>query len=223
MIADTDELAAADAAAELEAAVERADVSVEADVVRVFDAAVAEFGRVDLLHANAGLLGDSVSIEALRADAFDRILAVNVRGAFLPLRELLRRRTGPVPPAAVLTASTAAHRAYAGYGAYAVSKHAVLGLVRAAARDHGPDGVRVNAVTPGAMATEMARQAARDISGQDPTDFVTSPGMAEQVAEIPLGRMAAPRDVAAVVAWLLSDEARHVNGASYAVDGGLLA
>jgi NAD(P)-dependent dehydrogenase (short-subunit alcohol dehydrogenase family) len=175
------------------------------------------------LHANAGVLGESVAVGSLDAEAFDRIVAVNLRGAFLTLRELLRRRSGPVPPAAVLTASTAGHRAYAGYGAYAASKHAVLGLVRAAARDHGPEGVRVNAVSPGAMATEMARRVARDISGSEPSDFAASPGMAEQIAEIPLGRMADPNDVAAVVAWLLSDEARQVNGASYVVDGGVLA
>ena len=201
----------------------QADVSNEVDVARAFGVAATSLGPIELLHANAGVLGRRAAIAELGVDELDRLLAVNVRGVFLTLRELVRRAEGDRPPVAVATASTAAHRAYSGYGAYAASKHAVLGLVRGAARDYGPSGIRVNAVSPGGMATEMAREVARATSGVEPGDFSTAPGMEEQVAEIPLGRLGDPADVASAAVWLLSDEARHVNGASFVVDGGVLA
>jgi len=200
-----------------------ADVADEAEVAGAFDAAESTLGPVELLHANAGILGRRVAVAELGVEELDRLLAVNVRGVFLAQRELIGRASGERPPAAVATASTAAHRAYPGRGGYAATKHAVLGLVHSAAHDHGPAGIRVNAVSPGGIATEMAREVARQDSGAEPFDFATSPGMVEQVEEVPLGRLADPADVAAVVVWLLSDEARHVNGASYLVDGGALA
>ena len=133
-----------------------ADVRVEADVERAVAAAVERFGQLDVVVANAGVVPPWSDTADLDLDALDDTLAVNVRGVATTLKHgarALRGRGGSI----VVTASMNAWHAAPAQGAYTASKHAVLGLVRTAAMDLGADGIRVNAIAPGPIATEAFR------------------------------------------------------------------
>src|SRR5262249_21055274 len=137
-----------------------ADVSEEAGVARYLDVAVSRFGRVDLHHLNAGIAGSLTALPDLTAGEFDRVMAVNVRGVFLGIRAAFRQfaRQDPVPGrpgAIVITASIGSLRGSADLLPYQTSKHAVLGLLHGAAVYGGPLGIRVNAVAPGIIPTEL--------------------------------------------------------------------
>jgi NAD(P)-dependent dehydrogenase (short-subunit alcohol dehydrogenase family) len=194
-----------------------------ADVTRPedFDALVAraehELGGLDLLVNNAGIEGAVAPIESYPLDVFDRVLAVNVRGVFLGMRAAapaLRRRGGG---AIVNLASVAGVTGDASLSAYVASKHAVIGLTRSGALAFGKDGVRVNAVAPSPVETRMMRSLEAGLGGPQGAEMVK-----KLVTErIPLGRYAEPAEVAALIAFLGSDEARFINGSTYTIDGGM--
>jgi 3alpha(or 20beta)-hydroxysteroid dehydrogenase len=209
-IVDLDEAAAIEAAAAHgEAAIGlRADVADEADVAACFAAVAERFGRIDSLHANAGIeIAGGPIAETEMADV-DRVIAVNLRGVYLCLREMLRHQAARGGPATiVVTSSGTAMKGMPGIAAYAATKAAVISLTRTAAREAASAGVRVNAITPGPVDTALWEQM--------PVDF------RERVLSIiPQHRPAAVEEVAALVSWLLSDEAAYVTGATYAIDGG---
>ncbi len=184
------------------------DVTVEEDVARYLDEATHTFGRVDLHHLNAGIPGAPGWFPDLDAAGFDRVMAVNVRGIFLGLRGAFRcyraqRTAGTV----VLTASLASLRGSADLIAYQTSKHAVLGLLRGAAMYGGPLGIRVNAVAPGIVPTDLFSAAGRE-------------DMARRAATSPLRRGGTPEEIASVVAFLLSSESSYMTGEVVSVDGG---
>ncbi|MCW2747482.1 MAG: hypothetical protein JWP10_624 [Nocardioidaceae bacterium] len=185
------------------------DVSDEASVAEAFASAAEAFGPINLLHNNAGILivGDALA-ESSVAD-FDRLMAINVRGSYLVLREFIRRlRADDRPGNAVNTTSSGALRTAPAMTAYTMSKHAIIGLTRSAAIEYGPFGIRVNAVAPGRVDTPMAAA-------------VTKPGGAlEKVAPRPISRMADAHEIARTVTWLLSDESSFTVGSIVAVDGG---
>jgi NAD(P)-dependent dehydrogenase (short-subunit alcohol dehydrogenase family) len=185
-----------------------ADVSVEEEVDRYLEEATRSFGRIDFHHLNAGIPGSVGSFPDLTAGEFDRVMAVNVRGVFLGLRGAFRGylaagATGSV----VLTASIASLRGSADLIAYQTSKHAVLGLLRGAAMYGGPLGIRVNAVAPGIVPTDLFSAAGRD-------------DMARRAATAPLRRAGTGAEIASVVAFLLSAEAAYMTGEVVSVDGG---
>jgi NAD(P)-dependent dehydrogenase (short-subunit alcohol dehydrogenase family) len=194
-----------------------------ADVTRPedFDALVAraegELGGLDLLVNNAGIEGAVAPIESYPLDVFDRVLAVNVRGVFLGMRAAapaLRRRGGG---AIVNLASVAGVTGDASLSAYVASKHAVIGLTRSGALAFGKDGVRVNAVAPSPVETRMMRSLEAGLGGPQGAEMVK-----KLVTErIPLGRYAEPAEVAALIAFLGSDEARFITGSTYTIDGGM--
>lgn len=196
-----------------------ADVTSEKDTERYYEAAVERFGRVDGLHANAGIAEPGPSVADTAVDSFDRTIAVNVRGVFLAVRRHLRQlaaqgTTGSI----VTTASVLALRGVAGSGVYCASKAAVLGLTRAAAIEAGPDGHRVNAVLPGPIETQMSLRIREGLHEEERTSFAQS-----LIDVVPLGRMGEAPEVAALVVWLLSDEASYVTGGTFSVDGGQAA
>ncbi|ADB49836.1 SDR family NAD(P)-dependent oxidoreductase [Conexibacter woesei] len=186
----------------------RADVSVAADADRTTAAIAERFGHLDIVFANAGIalfkpfdvLGDAEA---------DRLLDINVKGVLLTLRRSLPLLADG--GAIVLNASWTAHRGLAGGSVYAASKAAVASLARSLAAELAPRGIRVNAVSPGYIRTDMFVTAV--------PDNVAEGAVRKQIA---LGRIGTAEEVADAVAFLASEQARYVTGQELIIDGGLL-
>jgi NAD(P)-dependent dehydrogenase (short-subunit alcohol dehydrogenase family) len=216
-IVDSDGQAAAALAEELggDALAIAADVSSESDVERYTDEAADRFGRIDLYHLNAGIAGRPAFLPEATVEEFDRVMAVNVRGVFLGLRAAFGRYAAQdAPGAIVITASICSFGGGADLVAYHTSKHALLGLMRSAAVYGGPLGIRVNAVAPGVVPTNLL-PAAGTATG------TAAPSARSRLA--PLRRAGTTAEVAEVVAFLLDDASSFVTGSVYPVDGGAVA
>ncbi len=192
------------------------DVASPDGVERIVAEARDAFGSVDLAHLNAGYRGTLAPVSDIEPRDFGEVMRVNATGVLLGLRAIAQQliaqgRGGSI----VVTSSGLGQRGGQRFGAYAASKHAVLGLMRSAALDLAEHGIRVNAVCPGYTATSMMQRTHADF-GADPAAEVLA-------GTVPLGRYAAPSEQAAAVAWLLSEEASYVTGAALDVDGGVLA
>jgi 3-oxoacyl-[acyl-carrier protein] reductase len=184
------------------------DVSDSAQVTGMVREIFGRFKRLDALVVNAGT-HEAGLLGMMPAAAVERLFAVNSAGAVHTLQgatRLLRRGTAP---AVVLLSSVMAHDGVAGQAVYGASKGALNGLTVAAAKELGPAGIRVNAVAPGYIRTDMLATLDED-------------GQAERVAATPLGRLGEPEDVADVVAFLLGNDSRFVTGQVIAVDGGVI-
>jgi len=192
------------------------DVTDEAQVEGMFEAAVARFGGIDAVFNNAGIEGAVARIEDYPTEIYEQVIAVNVNGVFFGMKHaiphLLARGGGVI----VNTASTAGLRGSPLLPAYNASKHAVIGLTRSGAEAHGRNGIRVNAICPSPIETRMMRSLEQGISDNDPGAVKAH---FEQI--IPVGRYGEPAEVAALVAFLMSDESKYINGSIYTIDGGM--
>lgn len=188
------------------------DISRAPDVARVVDAAVTRFGRLDGAFNNAALTQAGRLDQVSEAD-FDRLMAVNVKGTWLAMREEIRVMEARGSGSIVNVSSIGGLRGSSGMGAYQASKHAVIGLTRTAAHDVGPLGIRVNVIAPGPTETPMLDQTRRAIPG----------GVEARIAATPLRKAGTGAEVGAVVSFLLGDRAGHLSGVVLPVDGGFVA
>jgi NAD(P)-dependent dehydrogenase (short-subunit alcohol dehydrogenase family) len=189
------------------------DVADEAAVDDYVARAVAHFGRIDLHHLNAGVFGSFAQLPELSYADFRRVLDVNVGGQFLGLRAAFRQFAAQGSRGTiVITGSIAGLTGSADLLPYTTSKHAVHGLVRSAAAYGGPLGIRVNAVAPGIVPTELFAGAASATGGKN--------DMEHRASTTPLRRAGTAAEIAAVASFLLSDESAYMTGQIVSVDGG---
>jgi glucose 1-dehydrogenase len=189
----------------------RADVSRENEVIRMFGEIVSEWGRLDILINNAGIQKENKSHE-VPVQEFDRILGVNLRGAFLCAREAVRHFLSRGGGGVILNDSSVHERIPKPmYLAYAVSKAGMGNLTKTLALEYADRGIRVNAVGPGAIATPINRA------------WIDDPEKRALVeSHIPVGRAGEPEEIAAVFAFLASDDASYITGQTIFACGGLM-
>jgi NAD(P)-dependent dehydrogenase (short-subunit alcohol dehydrogenase family) len=192
-----------------------ADVSESRDVQGFVAATVAAFGRIDCFVNSAGIEGKLAPTAEYDEAVWDRVIAVNLKGAFLGLRHVLPVMIAQGAGSIVTLSSTAGVIGTPRMPAYTASKHAVIGLTKTAAGEVGRHGVRVNAVCPGPTDTAMIRSIETMVNPDNP-DAVRS----AYKGAIPTGRYATPHEIANVILFLCSDLASSVTGAHYMADGG---
>jgi NAD(P)-dependent dehydrogenase (short-subunit alcohol dehydrogenase family) len=190
-----------------------ADVSSSADVQRMFEAAAAAFGRLDIVYNNAGTIEKNDLLHEIGDDEFDRVLDVNLRGVFFGIKYavpyLMKAGGGSI----INTASVGGLKAFTGKPAYTSSKAAVIALTQVAGMQYGRYNIRVNCICPGIIYTGMSREVHRERFGKE-----LDPGIKGRISA--LQRIGMPEDVARVALFLASDDAAFVTAAPFIVDGG---
>ncbi len=219
MIADVDEKRGAAAAAALsktgEASFRKTNVASRADVDALVAAAIAAFGRIDVLVNNAGIVHAADFLDLSEAD-FDRVLGVNLKGSFLAgqavARHMVERvKAGEKPGSIVNMSSVNAVFAIANQVPYSVSKGGINQLTKVMALGLAPYGIRVNAIGPGSIMTDMLASVNNDPAAKN-----------RILSRTPLGRIGEPTEIAAIAAFLASDDASYVTGQTIYADGGRL-
>ncbi|MBB4146183.1 SDR family oxidoreductase [Rhizobium rhizoryzae] len=195
----------------------QADVSKEADVIRLFDEAAKAFKRVDVLVSNSGIQKDA-AIADMSLDDWNAVIDLNLTGQFLCAREAVRRFRGqpmngrPARSAGVIITMSSVHESipWAGHINYASAKGGVHMFTRTLAQEVAADGIRVNAIAPGAIRTPINKDA-----------WESDEELSKLLRLIPYGRIGEPEDVAKAAVWLASDEADYITGTTLYVDGGM--
>jgi NAD(P)-dependent dehydrogenase (short-subunit alcohol dehydrogenase family) len=215
VVADRDERSNADTADAIEALsadslAVTCDVTNSADVEAALARTIDAFGRLDAAFNNAGIEQPVKATADLTEDEWDRIVRVNLRGVFVCMKHeiplMLRHGGGSI----VNTSSGAGVKGFKGQAAYAAAKHGVIGLTRSAALDYAGNGIRINAICPGIIDTEMM---GRFTEG-------TEDGRERVIAQEPVGRMGSPDEIASAVLWMCSDSAAFLVGHALVMDGG---
>ena len=222
LVADRDLDAAAATVAEItaeggEAVPLRADVTDEADIAAMVAEACKRWGRLDILHNNVGIsvAGGDAEISRIEGDAFDRIMAINLKSMVLAIKHALPVMRDQQSGNIINISSTAAHEEYP-WVTYKASKAAAKAMTEQVALQNAPHGIRVNCIQPGLMNTPMAVDARMDAWNMTRDEVV-----AMRDAKVPLGgKMGTAWDVANAALFLVSDEARFITGVTLMVDGG---
>lgn len=189
------------------------------DNLDAVNAALRTFGHLDILHNNAGMIIQG-NVDETEANSIEKILRVNLLGPFLMVQAALpalRQRARVRQCAILFTASIQSLMVRPGYTAYGASKHGLAGLVGSLALELAGSNIRVNAVCPGPVDTQLFRDGTRHISS-DPNELVR-----KYEATVPMGRLIEPREVAEAACFLVSDQATAITGALLPVDGGIAA
>jgi NAD(P)-dependent dehydrogenase (short-subunit alcohol dehydrogenase family) len=189
----------------------KCDVSDDGQVAAMVDRAVAEFGRLDAAFNNAGVMACIAPIAESTREEWDRVIGINLRGVWSCMKSELRQMERQGSGAIVNNASVGALTGNPGIASYIASKHGVVGLTRTASLEYIKRGIRVNAINPGLIDTQVARDV---VSGNEEAY--------NNIAEnVPIGRAGRPEEIASVVLWLCSPGASYVVGHALTVDGGL--
>lgn len=194
-----------------EAHIQAADITVCQDIDTLVDTAWQTYGSADILVNNAGMEHKSNFWDTTEAE-YDKILSVNLRGPFFLTQKFVQKlRAAQRPGRIVNISSVHEDMAFPGFATYCTSKGGLRMLMRNLAVELGPLGITVNNVAPGAIATPINKSLLAD-----------QPKLDALLKNIPLGRLGKPDDVAGLVAFLASEDAAYVNGATYVIDGGLM-
>tara|TARA_R110001592_G_scaffold88299_1_gene260023 strand:- start:2989 stop:3771 length:783 start_codon:yes stop_codon:yes gene_type:complete len=192
-----------------------ADVSKEEAVKNYVDEAVKAFGKIDGLYNNAGIEGKQASITEYDVNIFKKVIDINLMGVYYGMRYVIpvmqKQQFGRI----VNVASVGGIRGVLNQMPYVASKHAVSGMTKNAALEHGKDGILTNAIAPGAILTPMVAEAFKQVNPEDPKAAET-----EYAQRNPTKRLGEPHEVAKLVAFLLSEDNGYVSGQTIAIDGG---
>ena len=192
-----------------------ADVSKEEAVKNYADETVKAFGRIDGLYNNAGIEGKQASITEYDVNIFKKVIDINLMGVYYGMRYVIPAMQKQNFGRIVNVASVGGIRGVLNQTAYVASKHAVSGMTKNAALEYGRDGILTNAIAPGAILTPMVAEAFKQVNPADP-----KAAEAEYAQRNPTRRLGQPREVAKLVAFLLSEDNGYVNGQTIAIDGG---
>ena len=184
-----------------------ADVSSSADVTRMVDAAIAAYGKIDILVNNAGITRDQLTMK-MSDEEWDKVIAIDLKSVFLctraVLRPMLKQRSGRI----ISMSSVVGIIGNAGQANYTAAKAGIIGFTKTIAKEVASRGITVNAVAPGFIDTPM-------------TQVLAPERKQALLANIPLGSLGTPQDIAETVAFLASEEARYITGQVITVDGGI--
>ncbi len=194
------------------------DVTSLKDNQAMVETAVERYGGVDVFLANAGTEGQVAPITEYDEDRFDLTMAINVKAPFLGLKSVIPAMQQGGGGSIVITSSIAGVQATPGLCAYGTSKHAVIGLMRAAAKECAPMNIRVNTINPAPVYSRMIRSIEEGIAPDGADDV-----RASMEGQIPMGKYAEPEDIARAMLYMASDDSDYVTGSVHMVDGGMTA